>query len=137
MNLPTPEPANPPEEIRLLSLGDSYTIGTGVRSEERFPTQLANLLQEPIYLASGLYFPVRALGFWVGTLASVVPLTLGIDAMRQLLFSGSPTLGMFSVPVEIAVLLALTALFLTIAYVALSRLEERGRREGRLIERRR
>jgi ABC-2 type transport system permease protein len=117
--------------------GMGMTFASVFLTAGREAWHINSLLQEPIYLASGLYFPVRALGFWVATLASVVPLTLGLDAMRQLLFSGSPTLGLFTVPVEIALLCILTVVFLVLAYAALSRLEERGRREGRLIERRR
>lgn len=98
---------------------------------------LSNLLQEPIYLASGFYFPVKALGFWVATFASIIPLTLGMDAMRQLIFANGPTSGFRSVPFEIGVLIALAVVFIAGAAVALSRLEEVGRREGRLIERRR
>jgi ABC-2 type transport system permease protein len=98
---------------------------------------LSNLLQEPIYLASGFYFPVKAMGVWVATFASIIPLTLGLDAMRQLIFSGDPTLGFLSVPVELAILLVLAVVFITAAYFALSRLEHVGRQQGRLIERRR
>lgn len=98
---------------------------------------ISNLLQEPIYLASGFYFPVRAMGTAVATFASVIPLTLGLDAMRQLLFTTDPTMGFLSVPIEIAILAGLSVIFIGIAYVALSKLEELGRREGRLIERRR
>nr|MBN1228613.1 ABC transporter permease [Anaerolineae bacterium] len=98
---------------------------------------LSNLFQEPIYLASGFYFPVKAMGFWVATIASIIPLTLGLDAMRQLLFTSDPTLGFLSVPIEIAVLLVLCVFFITGAYFMLNKLEEIGRREGRLTERRR
>jgi ABC-2 type transport system permease protein len=51
---------------------------------------ISNLLQEPIYLASGFYFPVTAMGPIVAYAASVIPLTLGLDAMRQLLFMSDP-----------------------------------------------
>ena len=98
---------------------------------------LSNLLQEPIYLVSGLNFPVRALGFWVATFASIIPLTLGLDGMRQLLFNSDATLGFLSVPVEIMILIVLAVGFISGAWFMLSKLEEIGRREGRLIERRR
>jgi ABC-2 type transport system permease protein len=98
---------------------------------------LSNLMQEPIYLASGFYFPVKAMGVWVATFASIIPLTLGLDAMRQLMFSSDPTLGFLSVPVELAILVVLAVLFITGAYFALAKLEQVGRRQGRLIERRR
>lgn len=98
---------------------------------------LANLLQEPIYLVSGFYFPVKAMGVWVATFASIIPLTVGLDAMRQLLFVGDATLGFLSVEVEIGILAVLTVVFIGGAYYLLSKLEEIGRREGRLTERRR
>jgi ABC-2 type transport system permease protein len=98
---------------------------------------LSNLLQEPIYLASGFYIPVKAMGIWVATFASIIPLTLGLDAMRQLIFSGDPTLGFLSVPVELGILVVLAVVFVAAAYFALSRLEQVGRQQGRLIERRR
>ncbi len=98
---------------------------------------LSNLLQEPIYLASGFYFPVKALGFWVATFASIIPLTLGMDAMRQLIFANGPALGFLSVPLEVGILVVLAAVFIATAGLALAKLEEVGRREGRLIERRR
>ncbi|MBC6938202.1 MAG: ABC transporter permease [Chloroflexi bacterium] len=98
---------------------------------------ISNLLQEPIYLASGFYFPVKAMGFWIATFASVIPLTLGLDAMRQLIFAGDPTLGFLSVEVELIILLVLSVVFIYGAIKMLAKLEEIGRREGRLIERRR
>lgn len=98
---------------------------------------LSNLLQEPIYLVSGFYFPVKALGFGVATFASFIPLTLGLDAMRQLIFSGDPTMGFLPVPVELVILVVLAVVFIVAAFFALSRLEQIGRRQGRLIERRR
>lgn len=98
---------------------------------------ISNLLQEPVYLVSGFYFPVRAMGFWVAMGASIIPLTLGLDAMRQLLFTGNPTLGFLSVKTEIAILAVLAAMFISGARFALARLEQIGRRDGRLIERRR
>lgn len=98
---------------------------------------LSNLLQEPIYLVSGFYFPVRALGMVVAAAASVIPLTVGMDAMRQLLFPSDQTLGFLSVGVEVAILVVLCVVFNAAAFFALNKLEQIGRREGRITERRR
>ncbi len=96
---------------------------------------MSNLLQEPIYLASGMYFPVRALGALVATLASAIPLTLGLDAVRQIIF-GNLTVGWLPPETELLLLIGLSVVFLYAAHWSLVKLEDIGRREGRLIERR-
>ena len=97
----------------------------------------SNLLQEPIYLVSGFYFPVKALNFWVALGASIVPLTLGLDAMRQLVFAGGPALGFLTVPVEMAVLAVLGVVFLVPANFRLAKMERLSIQEGRITENRR
>lgn len=98
---------------------------------------ISNLLTEPIYLVSGFYFPIRALGFWVASAASLIPLTLGLDAMRQLLFPGNPTFGFLSVHLEVWILVGLAVAFIAASKVALDVMERLAKREGRLTERRR
>jgi len=94
---------------------------------------LSNLLQEPVSLVSGFYFPVRALGQVVAAAASILPITLGLDAMRQLLFPAM--LGKFrflSPGVELAILAGLAILFLFLSHRALAFFEKLARRDGRL-----
>lgn len=98
---------------------------------------LANLAMEPIYLVSGMYFPVKNLGFWTAAVASIIPLTLGLDAMRQLVFPRGFTLGFLSVSVEIAILVILSVVFLASARFLLAYIEKLAVREGRLTENRR
>jgi len=98
---------------------------------------LANLAQEPVYLISGFYFPIKSFPFWVAAAASILPLTLGLDAMRQLSFSSGPTLGFLSVPLEIIILIGLTVIFLIMARWLLKYIEKIAVREGRLTESRR
>ena len=98
---------------------------------------MANLFQEPIYLVSGIFFPIKALGTWIAIGASLIPMTLGMDAIRQLAFPNGPTLGFLAVEVELLILIGLTVIFIGAALVALRKLEVEGRRNGRLTERRR
>jgi ABC-2 type transport system permease protein len=98
---------------------------------------ISNLAQEPIYLFSGFYFPIKNFSFWVSAVASIIPLTLGLDAMRQLVFKSGPTLGFISVRVEIIVLAALSVIFLFTARLMLAYMEKLAVREGRLTENRR
>lgn len=97
---------------------------------------LSNLFQEPIYLAAGNYFPVISLGVVAAYVASIVPMTLGLDAIRQLLFQVEPKYVFLQVWQEIAILTVMAVIFICAAWYALSKLEIVGRREGRLIERR-
>lgn len=97
----------------------------------------ANLAQEPIYLASGFYFPINSFNFWVAAGASLIPLTLGLDAMRQLSFAGGEALGFLSVQLEIAIMAVLSVVFLIGAKLLLDYMERLAIREGRLTEARR
>ena len=99
--------------------------------------QITNMLQEPVYLLSGFYFPVKSFGFAVALTASILPLTLGVDAMRQLVFASGPALGFLSVPVEIGVLIVLSVAFITAAKYWLGRMERLAVQEGTLTDRRR
>jgi len=92
---------------------------------------MSNLLQEPIYLLSGFYFPVRALGPWLAALAGAVPLTFGLDAMRQFLF-GPAAMGWLGPWWEVAVLCGESAVFLWGARRALDYMARLARQEGRL-----
>ncbi|HJW91679.1 MAG TPA: ABC transporter permease [Anaerolineales bacterium] len=98
---------------------------------------LSNLAQEPVYLASGFYFPIKNFHFWVAAAASFLPLTLGLDAMRQLLFPSGAALGFLPVGVEVAGLAVLSVVFLAAAHFLLGYIERLAIREGRLIETRR
>jgi len=91
----------------------------------------SNLLQEPVYLLSGFFFPVRALPRWVAAAAGIIPITLGLDAIRQLVFPEAVD-GLLPPGVEAALLAAAAAGFLFLARAALRRLEYLAKREGRL-----
>ncbi len=97
----------------------------------------ANLAQEPVYLASGFYFPIKSFNFWVAAGASIIPLTLGLDAMRQLSFAGGEKLGFLSVNLEIGIMAVLSVVFVVSAKLLLDYMEKLAVREGRLTEIRR
>lgn len=98
---------------------------------------LSNLAQEPVYLFSGFYFPIKNFNFWVAVTASVIPLTLGLDAMRQLVFPSGATLGFLNVDLEIGILAALGIIFVVSAKLLLAHMERLAIRQGRLTESRR
>jgi ABC-2 type transport system permease protein len=99
--------------------------------------QVVGMLQEPVYFMAGFYFPVRSFGFAIALTASLLPLTLGMDAMRQLMFASGPSLGFLSVGAEIAILAVLAVVFVIAARYWLGVVERRAVREGTLTDRRR
>lgn len=127
--------------VFFLSMAALYGMGMMTSSLflllSREAWHIANLAQEPIYLASGFYFPIKSFDFWIAAAASIIPLTLGLDAMRQLVFPSGALLGFLSVEVEIIVLLVLTFVFIGSARILLAKMERLAIREGRLTESRR
>ncbi|MCC6299567.1 MAG: ABC transporter permease [Anaerolineales bacterium] len=127
--------------VFLLAMTALY--GMGMMSASLFlllsreAWHISNLAQEPIYLASGFYFPIKSFNFWIAAAASLIPLTLGLDAMRQLIFPSGASLGFLNVSVEIAVLVVLCVVFLTSAKFLLDYMEKLAIREGRITESRR
>jgi ABC-2 type transport system permease protein len=129
--------------ILVFLLAMTALYGMGMMSASLFlllsreAWHISNLAQEPVYLISGFYFPIKSFNFWVAAAASFIPLTLGLDAMRQLVFPSGALLGFLSVKVEIAVLIGLCVIFLTGAKFLLDYMEKLAIREGRITESRR
>ncbi|MGH7681229.1 MAG: ABC transporter permease [Candidatus Eiseniibacteriota bacterium] len=119
----------------LITLGAVYSLGMILSSlfllwgREAWYT--ATLFQEPIYLFSGFYFPVRAMGSIAAGFAALLPITLGLDGIRQI-FYGKAAHGLLPLawipPIQVALLI----LFLYLAQKALATMENLGKREGRL-----
>jgi ABC-2 type transport system permease protein len=96
---------------------------------------IVGLLQEPVYLLSGLNFPVKTLGTTVASGAALLPLTTGVDALRQILFPGAADYGLLPAWLEVIILAVMSALLIAVARWTLARLERRARQEGRLTVR--
>jgi ABC-2 type transport system permease protein len=98
----------------------------------REANHLAELLQEPIYFLGGVNFPLRAIGPIAGLMMATLPLAVGLDAMRQLVFPDSEVGGVLPVGTEMVILAVMSVVFLVGARMALRYLEHLARREGRL-----
>jgi len=127
--------------VFFISMAALYGMGMMTSSLflllSREAWHISNLAQEPIYLASGFYFPIKSFNFWVAATASIIPLTLGLDAMRQLVFPSGALLGFLDVKIEIMILLVLMVGFISSARIMLTKMERLAIREGRLTESRR
>jgi len=123
--------------VFFLTLAALYGLGMVLASLfllwGREAWHLTQLAVEPVYFVSGLNFPVGRLGA-IGSLAiGLLPLAVGLDAMRQLAFVNAP--GLVGTPppaVETAILVVMTVFFIGLARWMLVKLELMARREGRL-----
>ena len=123
--------------VFVLTLGALYCLGMMLASLFLFygreAWHLGNALQEPVYFLGGFYFPVRALGAYVAGAASLLPLTLGLDGVRQLLIPGGFSL--LPATAEAALIALQVVLYALGAQAALRYMEARARRDARLIAR--
>jgi ABC-2 type transport system permease protein len=123
--------------VFLLTLAALYGLGMVLASLflmwGREAWHLTQLLIEPVYFVSGLNFPVASLGILGSVAISILPLAVGLDAMRQLAFAGSAyPAGTPPPEVEALILVVMVVVFLAMARWTLRTLERRARAEGRL-----
>ena len=78
--------------VFFLTLAALYGLGMVLASLflmwGREAWHLTQLLVEPVYFVSGLNFPVARLGLLGALAIAIIPLAVGLDAMRQLAFAG-------------------------------------------------
>jgi len=103
---------------------------------------LSSLMEEPISLISGFNYPSGALPKSISIAASLIPATLGLDALRQVMFAGKDLgplskLWLADPFTELLALVVLGVVFVTLARTSLAYFERLAKREGRLTERHR
>jgi ABC-2 type transport system permease protein len=123
--------------VFLLTLAALYGLGMMLASLflmwGREAMHLTQLLVEPVYFVSGLNFPIARLGVLGSVAISILPLAVGLDAMRQLAFANAAyPIGTPGPAVEAAILVAMVVVFLFLSRWTLATLERRARSEGRL-----
>jgi len=127
--------------IFLLAMIALYGLGMMLASlfllMNREAWHLVHLAEDPVYLLSGFFFPIRSFPFWISTAASAIPLTLGLDAMRQVTFRSGPSTGFLPLAAEIPILAGLALVNVIVAARLLAHMEGLAIREGRLTESRR
>jgi len=123
-----------------LTLASLYSMGMVLSSlylaYGREAESLNNVLQEPVSMLSGLYFPSLGAGspfpLALQAAASLIPLTIGMDALRKTLFYDS---GLGQVWPDLAVLAVMAVVLLYLSKLALRYLENLGRRDGTIAVR--
>ncbi len=123
--------------VFFLTLAALYGLGMVLASLflmwGREAWHLTQFLVEPVYFVSGLNFPIARLGILGSVAIALLPLAVGLDAMRQLAFADAAyPLGTPSPEIEALILVAMTVVFLLLARWSLRVLERLARKEGRL-----
>ena len=123
-----------------LTLASLYAMGMTLSSlylaYGREAESLNEVLQEPVSMLSGLYFP--SLGarspfpLAIQAAASLIPLTIGMDALRKTLFYGND---IGQVWPDLAILAVMAVVFLFLSTYTLKYLENIGRRDGTIAVR--
>ena len=92
-------------------------------------------LFEPSMFLGGFYFPIKSLGmFTAAAAAALIPTTMGLDALRQIVFNAR-ALGFLDPETELGLLLVMGIIFVYLSVWAVGKMEEIGRRHGKLITR--
>jgi ABC-2 type transport system permease protein len=72
----------------------------------------------PVFLLSGVFWPIEAIPAWLRPLSYLVPPTYAVDACRAVILKGW---GLDKIWIDVAVLVAFAALFLVMAALSLKR----------------
>lgn len=123
-----------------LTVASLYALGMTLSAlylvYGREAESMNNVLQEPVSMLSGLYFPsigsFSPFPFALQAVASLIPLTIGMDALRKTLFSTS---GLNLIWTNLLVLGVMAVVLLGLSSLALRVLERKGRRDGTIAVR--
>ena len=89
-------------------------------------------MHEPMFFLGGFYFPVKQLGlFTAAAAAAIIPTTLGLDALRQIMLKAHHT-GLLSPKTELTILMIMAVVFVYLSIIAVHRMEDLGRKYGKL-----
>jgi ABC-2 type transport system permease protein len=100
----------------LTALG--FAIAWPMDSPQAFHG-IINLFLLPLWLLSGAMFPLSGASGWISVLMRVNPLTYGNEALRALLFPGTPSV--LPIPQSLAILTAFAGVMFLLCWVVANR----------------
>src|SRR5437762_6751692 len=100
----------------LTALG--FAIAWPMDSNQAFHA-IINLFLIPLWLLSGSLFPLTGASKWIRVLVLANPLTYGVEALRQLLFPGSP--GIASLSASLATLILFAGAMFGLSFLMVNR----------------
>ena len=123
-----------------LTIASLYAMGMMLSAAYlvygREAESMNEVLQEPVSMLSGVYFPSIGISspfpLAIQAAASLIPLTIGMDALRRSLFGAQ---GVADVWPSLLLLGAMALLLLAFSTFTLKALEKKGRGEGTITVR--
>ena len=100
----------------LTALG--FAIAWPMDSNQAFHA-IINLFLIPLWLLSGSLFPLSGASGWMRVLMQINPLTYGVEALRMLLYPGSPS--EFSLTASMSTLLLFTLFMFGLSFMMVNR----------------
>ena len=100
----------------LTALG--FAIAWPMDSNQAFHA-IINLFLIPLWLLSGSLFPLSGASGWLKVLMQINPLTYGVEALRTLLYPGSPS--QFSLTFSMSMLTLFTLIMFVLAFAIANR----------------
>ena len=120
--------------IFFLAMTALYSLGLSLASiylmYSRSGWRASELLSEPIMFISGMYYPISVFPMLLQFVASAFPLAIGLDGIRRSLIYGE---SFSSLWIHMVALVIMALILLRIGLWALSYMEKKAKKEGRLI----
>lgn len=104
--------------VAFSMTGLGVLVATRLKTMQGFQ-MIMNFIMMPMFFLSGAMFQLTSAPKWMDILARVNPLTYGVDAMRAIMLSDVPS--RFPLVTDLAVMLVITAVMLTVSVTAFSR----------------
>ncbi len=82
-------------------------------------------------LLGGVFYPVSALPEWVQTISHLLPITYGLEALREVLLRGATFSGVWR---DVLVLVIFAAVFVPLSLLCFKKAVARAKREGSLLQ---
>jgi len=120
--------------IFFLTLFALYSMGMAFASLHliygRKGIRLNEVMGEPISFLSGQYYPINIFPTFIQSIASLMPITIGLDGVRRALILG---VGFESLWLHMTLLVVMVFILFPLGIYIMSKIVEKGRKDGRLI----
>ena len=104
------------KNVAIVGSGTFVSLGFAIAAVSKnieVAQALMNVIQTPMMFLSGIFFPMNNAPAWIQPIVKILPLTYLADALRAVIIDGA---GLWTVRWDIVILLAVTGVFVLIAW---------------------